>query len=260
MIRSRRIDRNAGFPLQRIAQAAMVSRRHQNFYRSPRLKAEVSGSTHKSVSNGPITTKAGPPAPISNRNTKLLEFPLNHRKQSAAEFLIDTFRAFFPPDAIRIARQRIARLRIARERPANTGQLSAVTEAHQSGSRPSRAQKLENRATHVYSATSKFLIDNFYRLCDSLIPLIPHREPPEGGRLATHSRTPELINRPSGPRKLENQATYVYSATSKFLIDNFHRHFQSFVARIFRKRPPQPELHRASKVTSILISKRQEDS
>jgi len=200
MIRSRRIDRNAGFPLQRIAQAAMVSRRHQNSYRSPRLKAEVSGSPHKSASNGSITTMAGPPAPISNRNTKLLEFPLSHRKQSPVEFLIATFRAFFPPDATRIARQRIARLRIARERPANAGQLSAIRGPRRSESRPSRARKLENRTTRLYSATSKFLIDNF------------------------------------------------------------HRHFQSFVPTILRKRPPQPELHRASKVTSILISKRQEDS
>src|SRR6185437_9787508 len=70
-----------------------------------------------------------------NRNTPKLKFAVNHTKQSLAQFLIATFRA-----------------------------LAAMPREHW----PARngfpeARKLENRLTCFPSATSKFLIDNFWR-------------------------------------------------------------------------------------------------
>jgi len=179
----------SGLGLQLLAQAAMVSRRHQNSYRSPRLRAEVSGSPHKSASSSSTSTTSRPPASISNHNTKLLESRLSHRKQSPRQFLID----------------------------------------------------------------------NFQRLLD-LAPRNPHQKSTSSGQFRAGTGARKSENRVTRARKLENRASYVLSAASKFLIDNFYQYFRSFVPRIFRKRLPQPELHRASKVTSIVISKRQEDS
>ncbi|HKT48638.1 MAG TPA: hypothetical protein VJP87_14035 [Candidatus Acidoferrales bacterium] len=45
--------------------------------------------------NGPFSTSPTPA--ISNRNTKKLESPVSHRKQSTGQFLIATFRALFSP-------------------------------------------------------------------------------------------------------------------------------------------------------------------
>jgi len=47
-----------------------------------------------------LAPRSGPPASaLSNRNSKILEFPLTHRKQSLGQFLIATFRALFCPAA-----------------------------------------------------------------------------------------------------------------------------------------------------------------
>ena len=86
---------------------------------------------------GPLSTSHCFP----NRNTPKLKFAASHTKQSLAQFLIATFRAFAA---------------MPREHwPARNGFPEA--------------RKLENRLTCLPSATSKFLIDNFWPvLCDAL--------------------------------------------------------------------------------------------
>ncbi len=79
---------------------------------------------------------------LSNRNTPKLEFPVTHTKQSLGQFLIATFRAFA---TIQVQ----CWFTLRNEGPP----LSSGLEA----------QKLENLLTGFYSATSKFLIDNFQR-------------------------------------------------------------------------------------------------
>ena len=79
---------------------------------------------------------------LSNRNTPKLEFPVTHTKQSLGQFLIATFRAFA---TIQVR----CWFTLRNEGPP----LSSGLEA----------QKLENLLTGFYSATSKFLIDNFQR-------------------------------------------------------------------------------------------------
>lgn len=64
----------------------------KNQYRYPSLKAEVSGSPHNPARNGSAPTLVCERVSISNRNSKLLEFPLSYRKQRIGQFLIATFR------------------------------------------------------------------------------------------------------------------------------------------------------------------------
>ena len=78
----------------------------------------------------------------SNRNTSKLKFLVTHTKQSPAQFLIATFRAFAT-----IPVQYWLTLKNEGRAP------SAFPEA----------RKLENRSTRFFSATSIFLIDNFQR-------------------------------------------------------------------------------------------------
>lgn len=202
------------------------------------MKAEVSGSPHNPARDGSAPIQVCERGSVSNRNSKLLEFPLRYRKQRIGQFLIATFRDF----------SRLVPVRLPHARSAGSPKSSPHSEAIRLGNHSTRLRKLENQPTHVQSVTSMFLIDNF----DALVRLSPAGPQKSILRSRTRSRF--------SSRKLENRPTIHKSATSKFLVDNFHWLFESLVPRIFRKRPPQPELHRASKVTSILISERQEDS
>ena len=127
----------------------------------------------------------------SNRNTPKLEFPVTHRKQSSAQFLIATFRAFSRPFGFRPARH------------------SPPGARHNLRSGP---RKLENRLTRFSSATSKFLIDNFH----------PHfalyRVPISSLQPLTSSAQYQYSNRQSY-EKLEVDLTRLSSTNVLVLID-----------------------------------------
>jgi|SRR5690348_9186870 len=134
----------------------------------------------------------------SNRNIPKLEFAVTHRKQNSGQFLIATFRAFSRPSASRPARRWLA--------------LSAAEGSRGRDDLKSAPRKLENSLTHAYSATSKFLIDNFCRhfaLCgvpfSSLKPL-------------TSSAQYQYSNRQSY-EKLEVDLTHLSSTKVLILID-----------------------------------------
>jgi hypothetical protein len=134
----------------------------------------------------------------SNRNTPKLEFAVTHRKQNSSQFLIATFRAFSRRSASRPARRWLA--------------LSAAEGSRGRDDLKSAPRKLENSLTHAYSATSKFLIDNFCRhfaLCgvpfSSLKPL-------------TSSAQYQYSNRQSY-EKLEVDLTHLSSTKVLILID-----------------------------------------
>jgi len=114
---------------------------------------------------------------LSNRNTSELEFPVTHTKQSLAQFLIATFRAFMHGLADNFQPRHIS---LAPTLPAAAGLCAAAAVSTLAGSteRPlvspeerratphclkTATRKLEIRLTRLYSATSKFLIDNFER-------------------------------------------------------------------------------------------------
>ena len=98
-------------------------------------------SERKPYSHSPLATSHC----LSNRNTPKLKLAVTHTKQSLAQFLIATFRAFVCRAA--------ANLQTA-HRPSQTPALIAIRRD---------PRKLENRLTRFHSATSKFLIDNFLR-------------------------------------------------------------------------------------------------
>ena len=128
---------------------------------------------------------------LSNRNTPKLKFPASYTKQSPAQFLIATFRAL----------------------PAMPEEYLPVSD------RSPDARKLENHLTRFYSATSKFLIDNFVRPVSirSLSPL----KILAGGNSNRHTY-----------EKLEVPLSIAKSATSIFLIDSKQHFIQGEPRRI----------------------------
>ena len=128
---------------------------------------------------------------LSNRNTPKLKFPASYTKQSPAQFLIATFRAL----------------------PAMPEECLPVSD------RSPDARKLENHLTRFYSATSKFLIDNFVRPVSirSLSPL----KILAGGNSNRHTY-----------EKLEVPLSIAKSATSIFLIDSKQHLIQGEPRRI----------------------------
>src|SRR5690348_7882442 len=127
----------------------------------------------------------------SNRNIPKLEFAVTHRKQDSGQFLIATFRAFSRPSASRPARH------------------SPPGTRHNPQSGP---RKLESGLTHAYSATSKFLIDNFHR------HFAPHSAPISSLQPLTSSTQYQYSNRQSY-EKLEVDLTHLSSTKVLILID-----------------------------------------
>ena len=134
----------------------------------------------------------------SNRNTPKLEFAVTHRKQSSAQFLIATFRAFSRRSAFRPARHSLA--------------LSAAEGPLGSHCFKSVPRKLENRLTRLSSATSKFLIDNFRR------HFALHSAPISSLQPLTSSAQYQYSNRQSY-EKLEVDLTHLSSTKVLILID-----------------------------------------
>jgi hypothetical protein len=134
----------------------------------------------------------------SNRNTPKLEFAVTHRKQNSSQFLIATFRAFSRRSASRPARRWLA--------------LSAAEGSRGRDDLKSAPRKLENSLTHAYSATSKFLIDNFYG------DFVPASSLTSSLQLPTSSIQNQYSNRQSY-EKLEVDLSRLSSTKVLILID-----------------------------------------
>ena len=136
---------------------------------------------------------------LSNRNTPELESLVTRTKQSPGQFLIATFRAF--------AHRSAGNFQSA-HRPSPTPALIATKRV---------PRKLEISLTHIYSATSLFLIDNFCRFVggfSSRLPMI--------SRLTRRSRSVATAGRRFSNRKiyekLELLVTYRKQTLAPFLI------------------------------------------
>ena len=143
---------------------------------------------------------------LSNRNTSELEFPVTHTKQSLAQFLIATFRAFT---------RRSARNLLPAHRSSPAPALIAAKRG---------AEILEISLTRFDSATSKFLIDNFYGVI--------------GFAFSSHSplTTSHFFSNRHTYEKLELDLSALESATSFFLIDT-KTHFVQGAAFASRAQP-----------------------
>jgi hypothetical protein len=108
--------------------------------------ARRGGSKPSSIDPRPCPPHGASSTQNPNRNTPKLKSSVTHTKQSPGQFLIATFRA--------LVRRAAANIGLA-GRPSPTPALIAIKTA---------ARKLEILLTRVYSATSKFLIDNFSRV------------------------------------------------------------------------------------------------
>jgi hypothetical protein len=161
----------------------------------------------------PITSTFPKWNAISNRNTPKLRFFVTRTKQSLAECLIATFRAF--------TRRATASSQPVHPFSATPG-LIAIKSAH---------RKLEIFLTRLYSTTSKFLIDNFRRYLSSEFSscsLSPARS------ITSH----RLSNRHTY-EKLERELSHLSSANVLVLIDT-KTHFVQGILSVFELRSIMP--------------------
>jgi hypothetical protein len=171
----------------------------------------------------PITSTFPKWNATSNRNTPKLKFPVTRTKQSLAQFLIATFRAF-------------TRRAAASSQPAHpfspTPGLIAIKSAH---------RKLEIFLTRLYSNTSKFLIDNFRRYLSSGFSNSSHVLPPEGplGRPEQRRAASHRLSNRHTYEKLERELSHLSSANVLVLIDT-KTHFVQGILSVFELRSIMP--------------------
>jgi|SRR5690348_7542543 len=189
-------------------------------------------------------TKEGPKwNAISNRNTPKLRFFVTHTKQSLAQFLIATFRAF--------TRRTAANFRTAHCPFPDPG-LIAAKGGH---------RKLEICLTRFDSTTSKFLIDNFSRIVqthsvaeskqdarskkDRLFPFAPQCARTSSLQHLTSSL--QNSNRHTY-EKLEPELNHLLSAKVLVLIDT-KPHFVQGILSVFELRSIMPSRNKRRAAT-----------